>query len=232
MRLLTPQGELKSLVYTFPAHSAGSAPDVKTISPSEGYLISASCSAPATTRGQVFVKLFIQRGIGSGDTALGHVLFEDYVDSDDLVGYPQSPNRSSLDGQGFTHAVSITPPVAGADVMQVVPAGVRWKLKAFVCFFGTSVAVANRLPQLFVKDPSAVQVMQVPAFQVQAAAVQGSFTWGGGLTSTNALNAQSMGAPIDLILRPGWSFGTLTINLQAADQFTAPSALVEEYISL
>jgi fumarate reductase subunit C len=232
VRFLTPQGELKPQLFTLKAASVGATPQLFTLTQSEGFIISASVSAPAASRGQVFVKLFLQRGLGSGDTTLGHVLVQDYVSVDDLGAYPQSILHSSIEGRGWAHTVVGTAPAAGANWVLTVPAGVRWRFISVNAQLVTSAVVANRNVRLFAIDNIGNIVVYVVPTITQAASLTIDWTWFDGAPDYNFSNIeQQMPIPRDLILGASWVVRSSVLAMQAADQWTAPFALVEEWVA-
>lgn len=230
VRWLSPQGQVIPELYTFTNPISGATTTEFPIKHPEGFILSASLFGNNSARGQCFTRLFIRRGAGSQDTTIGHILCQGYVALDDFLGYPQSPTESSISGRGNLRSITIAAPAPGAEVTQTVPAGVRWILRSFLVFLGTSATVATRVPQLRVRDPSLATGIQVPVPLGVVASQSTSVTWGAGNSSVGLANAQSVGFPAEVILGPGWVFGTLTINIQAADTYTSPIALVEEYV--
>lgn len=228
-RLLTPEGILQNESFEFVAASVGAAPALKIIQPTEGFLISASISAPAASRGQVFVKFFLQRGTGSGDIGLGHVLLQEYVSLDDFIGFPQTPMGSSLNGRGWMHGFAGTAPPVGIDWSVTVPAGIRWIVRSIQAQLITLGAAPLRAVLLQVNPPAAAAVARQPINVGIAVLNITSLSWAPGNTASTQPNAQQMGLPAELIVSPGWIIRTVTTNLDPTDIWGAPNLVVEEF---
>ena len=111
----------------------------------------------------MIAQLILQRGLGSAKTALGAVLFADYVNKTDCIGWPESPARSSLDGSGAIVTYTGAAPGAASDAFVNVPAGVRWRLQYAAASMTQSVAGAKRCQVLRVTDAGGVVLYQAGA---------------------------------------------------------------------
>lgn len=232
LRLLTPQGEVKTELYTFPVSTMGAGVFTATVPPSEGFLISAHIEADNVSRGQCFVKLHLRPSLGPQESALGALLIQGYVSGDDHLSYPQSPTESSLNGRGWLHVVTIPNPAPGNDWVATVPAGVRWNLKNAFAILTADATAGNRSVFLQMDDASFHGHISMPSNGVQPpSSTRGyNFLQGGAFSAYGS----QITAPLvsDCLLGPGWTIRTVSVGLGAADQYSAIALDVEEYIAL
>jgi len=117
-------------------------------------------------------------------------------------------------------------PAAGADWSVTVPAGKVWRLVSVQATLTTAVAVANRSPRLIVGDGDAT-FLTIPPVAVQAASLAGVFDWLEHGSAYTTAPDQVLSLPA-LVLEAGWTVGTSTTAIQAADQWSAQQLLVLE----
>lgn len=121
-------------------------------------------------------------------------------------------------------------PGAGAEAVVTVPAGKWWVVRSVHLKLVTAVAVANRLARLTVDDGTNI-IFTVPNDVSHAASQTTEYSFGQAATSEAAPGA-TVGARIyaipPLVLGPGYRIRTITAAIQAADQFSEITALVEE----
>lgn len=231
LRILTPHGEVKELVYSVTIATSGTAVQTTDFSPQEGFVLSAHLQAINASRGQCFVKLFLRKNPGASDVTLGALLFQGYVSSDDHLSYPQSPTQSSLDGRGWTHTVKVANPPAATAGYFVVPVGVRWLFKSILWQFVTDATVGNRQPVLNFSDASLnliaqiVAPWQVPASQSVIFAAAPGFQFG----STIAQHLWPM--PADIVMGAGYQAQVNASFIGAGDSVSLMTAQVEEWVA-
>src|ERR1700752_1622750 len=78
--------------------------------------------------GQTFTRVTVILGLGGATLVLGTML-QGYVTSQQGLGWPGSPIRSSLEEGGYLRAFAGTAPAAGAVVSETVPSGARWQVR-------------------------------------------------------------------------------------------------------
>lgn len=229
-RLLRADGVIISNVETLTGQSTGNAAIVKSISPNEGFLLSMELTAPAVSRGQAFVRVFLQRGTNQTNAPLDHLLLQGYVSNDDNLGYPQSPTESSLDGRGWSQNIAISAPGPGNNWTISVPTGVHWKLKAVFMQFQASAAAGNRnvAIDIFSTGVNVVAVTIFPATIAPSGA--GVLCAAPGLTALSSSTFQLTGLPEDLILLGGWKIQSQGIAMAAGDTFSQIQITVEEWV--
>lgn len=182
--------------------------------------------------GQTFVILQLIRGSGPAAVVLG-TLLQGYVTSQQALAWPGSPIQSSIEGGGYIRQVTGTMPAAGANISETVPAGARWELQTLNVVLTTNATVAARSPLLFIDTPANIiavsgQIGSVPAstsFFVQ---------WATNTQNQAALIGGLLQGPIPSpwALTAGQRFRTVTLNLQAGDQFVTPFFVVREWLEV
>lgn len=231
LRYMNPKGEIIPEFYTIVVNGTAAAPTLKQIPGSEGFLLSASIEGNPVQRGQCFVSLVLIRGLGSGDNTFGGVILQGYVAPVGSIGFPQTPVQQGVDGRGAMRAVVGTVPAAGGEVLDVVPAGRQWILRAARVSLTTAVAVANREATLTVDDGAGHIMAQSADPTVIAASLTFALSWAAGFVTALGVASHSIPWMYECRLLPGWRITTVTAAIQAADQYTAPVYMIEEFIN-
>lgn len=144
-----------------------------------------------------------------------------------------SPRFLSREGRilpGQRRIVNVPAPAAGADWAVVVPGGRNWRIAMGTAQISTSATVTNRAPLALVTDGTETlweygNGAELPASQTALVS----------LASTPppvgfAAQVLSVLAPFpDAWIPGGFTLGTVTLNLQAGDQWSKISLYVEEY---
>lgn len=197
----------------------------------EGFIIGINVSTSnSCARGQCFVRMFLMRGANNTVGAVAHALGSGYISAFDVLGWPTLYSTESLSGLGVARSITGSVPAAGAEISEAVPTNARWRLVALRYSLTTAVAVANRTSRLQIDDGANIIFTVDPSF-LQTASLTDAYDWGPNMPqlATNSTIHQSF--PPNVILGPGFRIRTNTLNIQAADQYTAPQYLVEELIS-
>jgi len=122
-----------------------------------------------------------------------------------------------------------TDPAAGGDIMEVVPAGVQWRLISARAGLATDVTVINRVVRL-ICDDGVNSFALLESNYNQPDSLTMSYTFADvSLRGVGLGEAVISGIPAGMILGPGFRFFTSTIGLQAGDNWGAPSFMVEEW---
>lgn len=205
----------------------------KTLELAEGYLLSLTAQANAALNpGQsLFVQCGIQRPSGSG-VQFFETLLAGYISGAQVLSYPEASWASPVPGQGALRSITGTLPGAGTEISEVVPAGARWRLVAFTFSLTTAVAVANRIVHVTLDDGALVYYNVVNDFTQVASTTQryNAAPVGGRWLNNDSDNM--LPTPIGLVMPAGHRIRTATTALQAADAYTAPQYLVEEFLSI
>ncbi len=174
-------------------------------------------------RGQCFAILNLLRG---GQALL---LAQGYVTSDKALKSPFV--ESSTDGAGLLRPITGTDPAAGAEVVETVPVGARWALKSVKASLVAAVAVANRQPIFYIIS-GGIQLWISQLHTAQVATETKNYFWL--IQQPWQLAGDTNGNIYDflplIVLKAGSVFGTNTAGIQAADNWGAPTYLVEEWI--
>lgn len=123
------------------------------------------------------------------------------------------------------------PPAAGADISITVPSGVYWDVNTLSALFTAGAGVANRLVGFFVKNQDGQTVYTYQTTTALTANQTCTFTFSEDFATGMQTPANSglilCPSPKPYFL-PGWSFGTVTGAIAAADQWSAVTTWVEE----
>lgn len=119
---------------------------------------------------------------------------------------------------------TIPAPAAGADWTYEPSNGDQAVIMAITARLTTAVAVANRLPALTLKDQNGTVYFADDMSEPQAASLVCRYSWAREAPDPLAValsNNQSVTAPFPNVwLQPGDTIGTVTQNIQAADQWS------------
>jgi hypothetical protein len=228
-RWLNPQGEIKegqtSLtalngLISFPINFA------------EGWLISFALqpTIPYTAGVWVFAQVGIARFQGTfAGSPLQGVLWQGYVPSSTSVGWPGTPPKDIGDGNGTLRSIVGSAPAAGQEIIEGPGANQRWNLLALFASLTTSAAVANRFPGFQLFD-GAHTMFRARASTAQVASATQAYIFTPGLPLFADGNSSTMiPGPASTLLKAAHQIRSSTLNLQAGDQWTAPTYLVQEW---
>lgn len=182
--------------------------------------------------GQTYVMVQLVRGVGAAAIVLG-TLLAGYVTTTQALGFPGSPILSSVEGGAAYRRITGTTPAAGAEISEVVPNGARWQLLTVNALLTTSAAAGTRTPNLVITDGGVDYFGSGQPVGVGASA--GSPYWweqGMALAVQVGLIGSVAGLLIEGHMLAGHRFITRTSNLQAGDQWSAPSYLVREWLEV
>jgi hypothetical protein len=110
----------------------------------EGFLLSVSCNAAvATTRGQTFVRLFLNpKALGAGQP--GYMLMADYVTTAMAPGHPNGRVVAPSEGPGNVVGVQLGIQPNGVDWTLTVPTNARWRIMSLLVALQTTPGGVNR----------------------------------------------------------------------------------------
>jgi len=128
------------------------------------------------------------------------------------------------------YAVGHANPSAGHDFTITVPGSKVWIPVALKATLTAAVSVHNRNAIVQVGDGTQIVAEQASAFNVTSGqAVRHSWLWDY-RAAVEDPNDVVITQPIpEMILRPAWTIGTTTANLQATDQWSAITLVVVEF---
>ena len=232
VRVLTANGEIIPFFSTINTIGSTGVTTVVNIRMIAGFILSASIFAPGVSRAQVYSRLTIQRGVGSGDATKGALLLAGYPTSFSPIGYPETPNIDSITGAGAIFFTAPAAPAAGADWTISVSANTTWAIRAVIARLTTSAAVATRLARVQLFNGSVVGA-DVPANVTQLASLVNVYTWAPGLTIAAVGSAPTFvtqGLPREVRFPSGFVVRSQTQNIQAADQWDQIQIHIEQWI--
>ncbi|MGH3630267.1 MAG: hypothetical protein ACRDRL_22845 [Sciscionella sp.] len=193
-------------------------------------MLSATLFAPAVSRGDCFVKFYLQRGTDPTVPNLSALLIQGYLSADDRLSYPQSLTESSLSGRGNVRPLVFANPAPGANFSNALPAGVNWRFKSVICQLVTGAAVANRVPKLAIAPHGASTAILVPMPTMVTASQTVNLCWGESMPAISAGSNQTSSIPADTLLQSLSVFAIDVDLLQAGDQLQNIEILVEEFV--
>lgn len=198
----------------------------------EGWLCEASIvnTAGAALIGQTWARLSIVRGSTGAIEDLS-TLTQGSVTTAQRIGYPGGAWQGTLESAGAVRSITGTVPAAGAEISETVPTGARWELLAVVATLTTNGTVASRAATLRLDD-GANPVMLSGGGVTQAASQAVTYVWSAGDAKDAAISQIYLHNPIPIGMRlaAGFRVRTLTVSMQAGDQWSAPQMLVREWI--
>jgi hypothetical protein len=229
LRLLLPDGTVKLNKWQLSPTNDRS-PNSLFCQLTEGFILSLmvqSSSLNATNKTYAVVFL----GEGSAVHAqFGQVLSQGYIGGKNVLTWPPGIQQPPDDGTGAIFSITGTVPGAGAEISEVVPTHARWKVLGFRFTLTTAVAVANRQVDLILDD-GANTFAEVTPVGVQAASLVQIYNYMPNVNAQAVANGiVDVPFPNDVLLSGGFRIRTHTLNLQAADQYTAPQYLVQEWL--
>lgn len=132
-------------------------------------------------------------------------------------------------GAGIS-SVAGTNPAAGLEISETVPTNAKWKLLSFRFSLVASATVATRSVRLTLDDGTNV-FGSSDASLTQTASQTFAYTFGPSLTPANNATSfgQTVGTPQDVILPAGYRIKTVTLAIQAGDDYSAPQYLVQDF---
>lgn len=204
----------------------------KTRTLGEGFLLSLSASgSTAPQRGDMFARAVLIRGGGTFANA-AQLLFADYVTTFQAAGWPGGRALNSAEGPGALRALVVGAPGAGADWSMTVPLATRRKVTSFTATFTASAAAANRNINVIVDNGAGALVLFQDDVLVTVTANQVVSVNGCQTNVPTGIIATELFVvlPPGLTLPPQFRVRSSTANIQAGDQWSAITMLVEDLI--
>jgi hypothetical protein len=213
--------------------AAGASSTQVAIALQEGYLLSlAITGTQATARGQTFCRAYIGRGSQtaylSGVTAL---LISDYVSRGHAAGWPYGVTKHPLEGPGYVSSINLSNPAAGADWSYYFPNYTQQRLQLASAQLTTSATAGSRNVRVRLKDGVGNVIWLSQAQQSLPASTTNRLAIGSA-SSSSIIDTTTILCPIPagLILPPGATVETSTLNIQSGDQWAAIYILAEQWV--
>jgi len=229
-RFLRPDGEIIGFKREFPCSLPGAA-TIFTLG--EGWLLSLAVSIPglsAPEPGYAFVFASVIRDTPEGNLFHWN-LFADTYENNHVPSWPPGRMGFPQEGAGRLRTVVGSTPAAGADIAETVPNNVRWRLLCLFATLVTSAAGGNRAITLGFDDGANVfSENSATSGQGVSTTTSYSFSDNGGFQQSG-VNPWNVAIPANLLLANSYRIRTFTVGIQAADQWSAPKYLVQEWVS-
>ncbi len=138
-----------------------------------------------------------------------------------------SPTINSVHGRMVS--ITGTDPAVNTEILEVAPDRRRWRLCSVYFTLVTDVNAANRQISIIIDDGTNT-LLHLTIQTVQTASTTRNYTLAN-FSVTEVLVGDDLFHPFPpLCLPAGFRFRTETADRQAGDNFSAPQALVEEWI--
>lgn len=229
VRILRDDGEIIAIAFRVvitPTQTIAS----QTFQLVEGFILSASIVSESASAGvnQAFAGIAIIR---PPNTALAQyeLLTSGYVNSQWPISYPSYPPQRPTDGPGIPQSVVIGSPAAGTDWALTISTSRRQRVIAASGLLTSAVAVANRIPSLFIDDGANVYCVS-PSGNTQVASTAVQYTWADSTPLVAVTDAKVIAPmPSNLILPVAHRIRVVTTGLQAADQWSNVTLLTNTW---
>jgi len=196
----------------------------------EGFLLSVSCKAAvATTRGQTFVRLFLNpKALGPGQPGL--MMMSDYVTTAMAPGFPNGRTLTPVEGPGVIRSLSFPSPGAGLDWSFSPPLNTRWRIMSILAALQTGPIVANRNPRLEVSVSGIISLVSIGPLNEPASSFY-NYSWANwGSISTDGVAGYNAPLPPDLYVGPQSLISVNTNALNGGDTWQDQNILVEQWM--
>lgn len=131
---------------------------------------------------------------------------------------------------GWQEAVTVSTPVAGNDWSYKVPGGFYERLIACKFSFNTSAAVASRYIEVHLADSNGALVTAVPAgWAIPASSGVTTFLSNNGPAYDLTSSGDGFGFLPDIMAPAGWSWKSLTVDLDGGDIFSGIVLLLQRF---
>lgn len=197
-----------------------------------GYLLNLSvfASSGAPKIGQTFNRVQIIRGKSGATMPIG-TLVQGYITSSQDRAWPGSPIETSFMGGGCVREILGTTPAAGNPVNEVCPTGARWELMALRTILTTDPTIIARRPRMRLTGATFI-VAGINSPATLPASSASTFYWMQGMPMTVGIGNDhfAQGIPSRMQIVAGGNIEVGGENIQAGDQFSAPSYQVIEWL--
>lgn len=228
IRWLRPDGEIVSVLRRIPSVLGQT---VYHLTLGEGFLLSATLAPPDQSipePGAIFAVLAVRRDDPEAQF-LHMVLFADYLATNHFPTWPYGKSIFPQDGPGALRIVVGTTPALGAEISESNSAFTRRDLLSVVFSLTTSAVVNTRKSSLAFDTPATIYSRLV-ALQNVVASSSIIYSWAVDAAGAYDGVTVSTSLPTPVSQPPNGRFRTITQNLDAGDQYSAPVYLFREWI--
>lgn len=196
----------------------------------EGFLLSVSCKAAvATTRGQTFVRLFLNpSAAGAGQPGL--MMMADYVTTAMAPGYPNGRTVTPVEGPGARKGVQNAAPGIGLNWIVNVPVNARWRIDTLSAALTTDATAGNRTVQMVFTVGGLFNTYAFPAEAVVAPSSVMNYQFSKTRTVSPAVNFSWGALPEGVVLLGGDFIGVNVGNMGLGDIWGFQNLAVEEWL--
>jgi hypothetical protein len=189
-------------------------------------MLTVRTASTGVKRGTCFVRISLRV-----EGVVMATLFSDYVTDTTAPAYPNGRISSSVEGPGLLRVITGTNPAAGSELSETVPTGACWLLHSLFCTFVTDATVTTRAPYLVYDDGASLFYRSQTVTGVTASLSSGvSFHSSTGVNGSGTLVTTGT-IPSSLLLYQASRIRTVTVNIQAGDNYGTPVYYVEEWIN-
>lgn len=229
MRFLRPQGNVINEHYDYVVYPTSGADFIASIPPNEGWLISATFSAPAPWRGQVYARLLVATAPGQNTSLPTQVLIAGYVSQLRPLSYPSSPQEDNLSGFGYPQSVAVGS--FGTAQLAIIQPALRttWLLRVMRATLSCTVAAANRTVRWAAADSGGRSKGFSLFSPLIPAAGTFQFCWYPRANEGNYGGFYTSSIPGELLFLENDTLLAQNLNGDPSDQWTNVTATVEAF---
>jgi len=158
------------------------------------------------------------------------LLCQGHVTSMTGLHWPDGNDEHSVSGFGNLQSVTGTDPAAGVEISDAVPTNAKWKLRAIKFTLVTDATVITRTVSITLDDGTTVFLTLTSRTGQTATQTIGYNANTFGVIPADTATQFFFVLPFDCWLFQTWNIKTVTVNLQAGDNFGAPVYIVEEFL--
>lgn len=187
--------------------------------------------AGTITQPQVYATVQAQHGRSTVAMPWG-LLAAGYLTNSQPLYWPGQPLQGSLDGPGAVRSITGTDPAAGVEISEAVPTGARWQLLALQAILTCDATVATRTIFWTFDDGTTEWFRSGQGIQPVANNVIRTSLGSGMAEDITTGAAIIVPVPVRVVLPAGSRINTVTSNLQAGDNWSAPQFVVTEWLAV
>lgn len=189
-------------------------------------LLTVRAASTGVKRGTCFVRISLRV-----EGVIMATLFADYVTDTVAPAYPNGNITSSIEGCGLLRVITGTDPAAGSEISETVPTGALWRVLSLFASFTTDATVQTRAPYLVFDDGATVYLRSQSVTGVTASLASNISFIANGATGGSGTLVTHGYSPYAVRVLPDHRIRTITVNLQAGDNYGTPTFLIEEWIN-
>jgi len=182
-----------------------------------------------------FPQCYVTAMISRGNPVVGvisQVLCQGYCYQIAGVSWPNGVNTTALGAPGNIRSITGTTPAAGAQISESVPSSARWRLIAIRLTLTTVATGPGRVMALTFDDGVNIFCSDTTPL-IQPVSTAWIYNYADGFAGVVNTGSPIMAQlPQHMPLNQTWRIRTSVVNLDPADQLSAPQYLVEEWLTV